>query len=74
MIIRYLYLLFILSLLFSCKSSKEIVTENTEFSNEQTMPDWVQNHPIAADYYIGVGFGNKNGQNLEYREQAKKMH
>ena len=69
---RYLYLLSILTLLFSCKASKEIVTENTEFSTDQTMPDWVKNHPVSADYYIGVGFGNKNGQNLEYREQAKK--
>jgi len=69
---RYLYLLSILSLLFSCKPSKEIMIENTEFSTEQTMPDWVKNHPVSADYYIGVGFGNKNGQNLEYREQAKK--
>lgn len=69
---RYLYLLSILNLLFSCKPSKEVVIGNTEFSNEQTKPDWVTNHPISADYYIGVGFGNKKGQNLGYREQAKK--
>ena len=69
---RYLYLLSIISLLFSCKPSKKIVIESTEFSNEQTMPDWVKSHPISSDYYIGVGLGDKNDQNLEYREQAKK--
>lgn len=69
---RYLILLSVLTLLFSCESSKKIVIENTDFSNEQTMPDWVKNHPVSDDYYIGIGFGNKNGQMLEYREQAKK--
>jgi hypothetical protein len=69
---RFTILLSVLTLLYSCKPRKNIVVDNSEFSNEQTMPDWVKNHPVSADYYIGVGFGNKNNQNIEYRAQAKK--
>jgi hypothetical protein len=69
---RYLFLLLVLSLFFSCKPSKEIVVDNSDFSIEQNMPDWVKNHPVSSGYYIGIGIGNKSSQNLEYREQAKK--
>ena len=69
---RFIILLSVLSLLFSCKPSKKIVTDKSEISIEQNMPDWVKNHPVSSDYYIGIGIGNKNSQNLEYREQAKK--
>ena len=69
---RNLCLIFVLGFLFSCKPSKEMVIEKTKFSNEQNIPKWVKNHPVSSTYYIGVGIGNKNSQNLEYREQAKK--
>ena len=69
---RDLFLFCILSILFSCKPSKEIVFDNSELSNEQNVPDWVKTHPISSSYYIGIGMVNKDSENLEYREQAKK--
>ena len=35
-------------------------------------PEWVKEHPVSSNYYIGVGSISKNGQSLNYREQAKK--
>ena len=69
---RDLFLFCILSILFSCKPSKEVVFDNSELSNEQKEPDWVKNHPISSSYYIGIGIANKDSENLQYREQAKK--
>jgi hypothetical protein len=69
---RYCFLLSILILLFACTPSKEIVNDNSDSLVNQNKPDWVENHPVTSSYYIGVGIGNKNDQNLDYREQAKK--
>lgn len=42
----------------------------SHFSFSQVKPDWVNNHPIDTNYYIGIAFGDKASSN--YIEVAKK--
>jgi hypothetical protein len=73
MIMRFFFLLTLSITLFSCFSSKEIVSSSPSLIEEDTRPDWVKKEPISPSYYIGIGMGNKNNPNIDYRQQAKKM-
>ncbi len=69
---RYIIFLFILSLLCSCNSSNNIHLDKSDYSLEEKKPEWVKNHPVSPNYYIGIGIANKNNQNINFREQAKQ--
>lgn len=59
-----LFLIFAL-LLLGCASSKK---------STQTIvyPGWVQNKPISTEYYIGVGWADKNIYPTQYQVKAKE--
>ncbi len=59
-----LFFLSVFFLLVSCSSSKKIA----DYSNA---PNWVKEHPVSQDYYIGIGVAQKT-RNKDFREQAKK--
>ena len=69
---RYFIFLFMLGLLYSCSSSNTIRVDIPESSLEENIPEWVKNHPASPNYYIGIGIANKNNQDINHREQAKK--
>lgn len=56
----YLFFIFIIS----CSPTEQII----DYSNA---PDWVQEHPLSKEDYIGVGVSKKK-KVTDYREQAKK--
>ena len=68
---RYLILATI-GLLFSCKTSEKMIIDRSKVPTMPEKPEWVKEHPVSSNYYIGVGSISKNGQSLNYREQAKK--
>ncbi len=55
--------LFILILIYSCSSSSRVIS----YANA---PEWVQNHPVSQNYYIGIGVSKKQ-RGIDYRKQAK---
>lgn len=50
--------------LVSCTTSEKLI-------DYSSAPQWVQEHPLSEDYYIGVGVSKKKGV-ADYRDQAKK--
>lgn len=52
--------------LFSCGGSKQVAEV------EEPKPYWVENRPVDANYYIGIGIASKGIHPNDYAEQAKK--
>lgn len=55
------FLVFLLIVLFS---------ETIDAS--QKKPRWISEHPVANDYYIGIGAADKGNSDLDYRQIAKE--
>lgn len=57
----------VLMLLVACGGDKALVS-----TPERPMPEWVNNRPIDAAYYIGMGSASKLASPLDYAQVAKK--
>jgi hypothetical protein len=68
MILKRLHILLpVLMILAACGGDKALVS-----TPERPMPEWVNNRPIDAAYYIGLGSSSKLTAPLDYAQVAKK--
>lgn len=54
-------------LLWACGGTKELTETVTD-----TTPTWVKEHPVSADYYIGIGIADKSTHPTNYIQIAQQ--
>lgn len=61
-----LFLVFLV-LISACGSTQQVSE-----SIPDTTPEWVKNHPISSDHYIGIGIANKASHPTDYMQIAQQ--
>lgn len=56
-----------LTIISACKS-----TQQSAESVPDTTPEWVKNHPVSPDHYIGIGIANKASHPIDYMQLAQQ--
>ena len=70
MTIKSITYILLLSILFSCASTKQAKLEAEQM---ESAPQWVKSRPVSNMYYIGIAKVSKNTYKNNYQEAAKKQ-